>query len=142
MAEGTNSKIFYGYIVTTVSVFILVVMHGIGSTYGIFFKSLQNEFAANRATIAGASSLAFFLEGLFGIFFGRLTDRFGPRKVLTACGFIFGLGYFLMSRVGAVWQLYFFYGVAVGMGISSGNVALLSTTARLTCPHKLYHFLS
>ncbi|MFC1933419.1 MFS transporter [Chloroflexota bacterium] len=130
MAEGTNPKIFYGYIVATVSVFILVVMHGIGNTYGIFFKSLQNEFATNRATIAGASSLAVFLEGLFGIFFGRLTDRFGPRKVLTACGFIFGLGYFLMSQVGAVWQLYLFYAIAVGIGISSGNVALLSTIAR------------
>ncbi len=130
MAKGTNSKIFYGYIVIAVSVLILIVMHGTGSTYGIFFKSLQNEFAADRATISGASSLAFFLEGLFAIVFGRLTDRFGPRKVLTACGLIFGFGYFLMSRVGAVWQLYFFYGVVVGMGISSGNVALLSTAAR------------
>ncbi len=130
MAEGTNSKIFYGYTVIAVSVFILIVMHGVGNTYGIFFKSLQNEFAADRTTIAGASSLAFFLEGLFAVFLGRLADRFGPMKVLTACGLVFGFGYFLMSRVGTVWQLYLFYGVVVGMGISSGNVVLLSTAAR------------
>ncbi len=128
--KRATSKIFYGYVVVAVSVLILIVMHGIGSSYGVFFKSLQNEFSANRATISGASSLAFFLEGLFSVFIGRLNDRLGPRKVLTACGIITGIGYFLMSRTGSILQLYLFYGVAVGMGVSSGNVVLLSTVAR------------
>ncbi len=35
-----------------------------------------------------------------------------------------------MSRVSSLWQLYLFYPVIVGIGVSSGNVALLSTTAR------------
>lgn len=124
------SKIFYGYIIIAASLFILIIMHGIGSTYGVFFSSLQQEFGSNRATIAGASSLAFFLEGLFAIPIGRLTDRFGPRVVIASCGLIFGLGYFLMSRVGSLWQLYLFYPVIVGFGISSGNVALMSTATR------------
>ncbi|MDO8687086.1 MAG: MFS transporter [Dehalococcoidales bacterium] len=124
------SKIFYGYIIIAASLLILIIMHGIGSTYGVFFSSLQQEFGSNRATIAGASSLAFFLEGLFAIPIGRLTDRFGPRVVIAGCGLIFGLGYFLMSRVGSLWQLYLFYPVIVGFGISSGNVALMSTATR------------
>ena len=130
MTKEAKSKIFYGYIIIAASSFILVIMHGIHSTYGVFFNSLQKEFGANRATISGASSLAFFLEGLFAIPLGRLTDRFGPRVVIASCGLIFGLGYFLMSRMSSLWQLYLFYAVIVGIGNSGGNVALLSTATR------------
>jgi len=105
-------------------------MHGMHSAYGVFFNPLQTEFGWNRTTISGAHSLAFFLEGLSAIVVGRLTDRFGPRIIMVACGFILGLGYSLMSQVNTVWQLYFFYGVIVGLGTGSGNVSLLSTTAR------------
>jgi MFS family permease len=35
-----------------------------------------------------------------------------------------------MSRLGAVWQLYLFYGIIIGIGMSSVDVITLSTTAR------------
>lgn len=130
MAKEAKSKIFYGYIIVAASSFILVIMHGVSSTYGVFFNSLQKELGSDRATISGANSLAFFLQGLFGIPLGRLTDRFGPRVVIASCGLFFGLGYFLMSRVSNLWQLYLFYAFIVGIGISSGNISLLSTTTR------------
>ncbi len=130
MAKDANSKIFYGYIIVIASLFILIIMHGIGSTYGVFFNSLQKELGSDRATIAGANSLAVFIQGLFAIPLGRLTDRFGPRVVIISCGLFFGFGYFLMSRVSSLWQLYLFYPFIVGIGMSSGNVALLSTATR------------
>lgn len=130
MTKDTNSKIFYGHIIVVASSFILVIMHGIHSTYGVFFNSLQKEFSSDRATIAGANSLAFFLEGLFAVALGKLTDRFGPRTVIATSGLIFGFGYFLMSRVSSLWQLYLFYPLIVGIGASSGNVSLLSTVTR------------
>jgi MFS family permease len=61
---------------------------------------------------------------------GRLTDMFGPRVVLTICGFLIGLGYLLMSQVGAVWQLYLFYGVIIGSGMGGSWVPIVSTIAR------------
>lgn len=130
MQIRANPKLFYGYIVVAASMFILVLMHGTNSTYALFFSSLQTTFSADRATIAGASSLAFFFEGLFSIFHGRLTDALGPRKLITGSAIIFGLGFFLMSRINALWQLYLVYPLIVGIGVSSGNVALLATAAR------------
>ncbi len=130
MIENSNRRFFYGYIVVAASFFTIFLMHGTSSTYGIFFNPLQTEFGWSRTMVSGAHSLAFFLEGLFAIMVGSLTDKFGPRIVIVTSGFILGLGYYLMSQVNAGWQLYFYYGVIVGMGITSGNVTLLSTTAR------------
>jgi len=130
LTENSNHKFFYGYIVIIASFFILLVMHGTYNTYGVFFNQLQAEFGWDRTTISGAHALVFFLMGLFAIVTGRLTDRLGPRIIMTACGFSLGLGYLLMSRVNAVWQLYLFYGLLVGIGNSGGDVSILSTTAR------------
>jgi len=70
------------------------------------------------------------IQGSLGIFMGRLNDKFGPRLVLTFCGFIFGLGYLLMSQVNNEWQLYLIYGLVAGIGMSGVFVACLSTVAR------------
>jgi len=130
LTRNNNPKFFYGYIVVIASFFIILMIHGMYGTYGVFFNPLQAEFSWSRTLISGANSLGFFMMGLFSIVTGRLTDRFGPRIIVIVCGFTVGLGYILMSQVGTVWQLYLFYGVIVGMSTSIGDASLLSTTAR------------
>jgi MFS family permease len=49
---------------------------------------------------------------------------------MTVTGFTFGLGYVLMYWIGAIWQLYLFFGVVVGIGLSSVDVLPLTTTSR------------
>jgi len=108
-------------------------MAAIWSTYlafGVFFKPVITEFGWTRALTSGAFSLSMVMQGLLGIVMGGLNDRFGPRRVMTFCGFLLGLGYLLMSQISAVWQLYLFYGVIIGTGMSGSWVPLLSTVAR------------
>jgi MFS family permease len=120
----------YGYIIAASCFSIQAIGIGTYVAFGVFFSPLINEFGWPRATIAGASSTAFLIMGFLGILVGRLNDRIGPRKMMTITALFFGLGHFLMSRVGAVWQLYLFYGVFVGIGLSSIDVIALTTTAR------------
>jgi len=54
----------------------------------------------------------------------------GPRKILLVSGLILGCGYLLMSQLHAGWQLYVFYGIMIGIGLSSHDVVTLSTVAR------------
>ena len=129
-ASQSGSRLFYGYVVVFASVLILIVMHGINSSFGVFFSPLQEAFGWNRATISGASSVAFFLMGAFSTLSGRLTDRYGPKFTLGACAVILGVSYLLMSRIQSAWQLYVFYGVFVAMGNSGGDMALLPTVAK------------
>jgi len=121
---------FYGYVIVLVSFLVMVLAFGAFYSFGVFFKPLSTEFGWTRTTTSGAYSLAMFLSGLLAIVMGRLTDRFGPRIVMTICGFLLGLGFLLMSQVSTVWQLYLFYGVVVGVGLSGAFVPPLSMVAR------------
>jgi MFS family permease len=109
---------------------ILMVMYGVFNAFGIFFNPLATEFGWTRAMTSGAFSLAWIVHGLLSIVMGGFNDRFGPRIVMTICGFILGLGYLLMSQISTVWQLYLFYGVVIGTGLSGAFVTLTSTVAR------------
>ena len=126
----TRPRFFYGYILVSVAVVIQVIAWGLYNSYGVFFNQLLADFAWPRETISGAFSLAQMVIGVGAIFLGTLNDRYGPRLLMTIGGILAGLGYVLMSQVNSVWQLYLFYGVIVGIGLSGTDVILLSTTAR------------
>jgi MFS family permease len=68
--------------------------------------------------------------GMGSIFNGGLNDRIGPRIIMTAGGILMGGGYMLLSRLDRLWEIYLFYGLIVGIGVSGTGVVLLSTVAR------------
>ena len=129
-SPSDTSGIFYGYIIVVASLLIMLIMFGTRYAFGVFLKPVLTEFGWSRAMITGAFSLSMFMEGLLGIVMGGLNDRFGPRKVLTFCGLFFGAGCLLMAKINSVWQLYLFYGIIMGIGMSGVWVPLLSTVAR------------
>lgn len=123
-------RFFYGYIIVAAAFLVLIISWGTNYSFGIFLKPLAAQFGWTRAETSGAYSLSFLVAGVLCIVTGKLTDRFGPRLVVTACGIVLGLGYLLMSRTSALWQLYLFFGVIIGTGMSASFVPLASTVAR------------
>jgi MFS family permease len=123
-------KLYYGYIMVAVTFAVMMLSWGLYIVFGVFFDQLLEDFGWSRAAISGAYSLSSIISGVLGIAVGGLTDRFGPRLVVTICGFILGLGYILMSQVNSLWQLYLFYGVIIGIGMSGLWIPLLSPIVR------------
>lgn len=123
-------RLFYGYIVAAAALCIMVVIYSTRFSYGVFFKPMLTEFGWTRALTSGALSISMFLQGFLAIIMGGLSDRLGPRIVLTLSGLLVGLGFLLMSEIGAAWQLYLWYGLIIAPGMSGVWVPLLSTIAR------------
>lgn len=128
--KTTPPRYFYGYVVVATCFAIQVIGWGIHNSYGIFFTPLVQEFGWTRASVAGAASMSVLIHGIGAIFLGGMNDRVGPRLIMTGCGLLMGTGYMLMSGLDRLWEIYLFYGLIIGMGVSGTDVVLLSTVAR------------
>jgi predicted MFS family arabinose efflux permease len=123
-------RLFYGYTVVAATFFIMVLMWGVISTFGIFFKPMLTDLGWTRAVTSGAFAVFWIIQGLLAIVMGRVNDRLGPRIVISVCGFFLGIGFLLMSQTSALWQLYLFYGVIIGTAMGGSFVPPTSTIAR------------
>ncbi|MBN2077199.1 MAG: MFS transporter [Dehalococcoidales bacterium] len=122
-------RIFYGYVVVAACFLVMVVMHGAFNSFGVFFTPLETEFNCTRAVLSGANSVAFIVMGVSAMLLGMLSDRIGPRLILTISGILFAAGYMLMSQVNAIWQIYLYLALA-GIGLSAADIIPLATVVR------------
>ncbi len=132
MDHSSNQEkgFFYGYIMAGISLLIMSMMWAGYYAFGVFFKPVLNEFGWTRAMTAGAISMASIMNAMLTIVMGELTDRFGPRMVMTLSGLFLGLGFILMSQIQSLSHLYLSYGLLIGAGMSGAFIPLLSTMAR------------
>jgi MFS family permease len=130
MSTPPSRQSSYAYLIAAICFSIQALGVGTYIAFGVFFHPLMEEFGWSRAAIAGASSTAFLCAGLFGVIVGRLNDRFGPRRLMSLAALLLGLGCVLTARLTSLWELYFFYGIIFGMGLSAIDVIALTTIAR------------
>ena len=126
----SGRTVFYGYVVVAAAFLIMAVSSGAIFSFSVFFAPLQEQFGWSRALTSSAFSLQMVVQGVLSMGSGRLNDRFGPRTILSVCSLFLGLGFILVSRIDAIWQLYLLYGVMIGAGVSGTSVPLMSTVAR------------
>jgi MFS family permease len=95
-------------------------------SFGVFFTPIEAEFHASRT----ATSVFFAITGMLFYFFGsvsgRLSDRFGPRRIVTAGAVIMGAGLILTAAAPRMWTGYLAYGAGAGIGASCTYVPTLA----------------
>ncbi len=120
-------NIHYGWIivliVTSIMMFYAVTMY----SRGIFLTSLTEWFSWNRGIVSGAYSLSMIISGLLSFISGRMTDKFGPRIVITFLGLLVGCGLLLMSVVGSIVHVYLIWISMIGVGGSCSFTPIAST---------------
>jgi MFS family permease len=126
----SHPSLFYGYYIVAIAFLIMLLAYGIRTSFGVFFKPMLAEFEWTRAFTSGAVTLSMMVQGVWGIYMGRVNDRTGSRLVITVCCLLLGVGLLLTSMTRYSWQLYLFYGVIVGLGMGGVFVALMSTVTR------------
>jgi len=127
---GKTARIYYGYVIVALSFVIGALAWGSQRTFGVFLDPLLKEFGWSRASASLAITIQMFVTGIMSILAGRLSDRFGPRAILTACGIFIGAGYLLLTKLTALGQLYALHGVVIGIGMAGISVPLTSMVIR------------
>lgn len=98
----------------------------------LYVEQIAHETAGNASTLAGITLGTLGLtSAISAVYFGRLGDRIGHRRILLACALGAGLLYLPMAVVQATWQLIVLqglFGVAAGGLIPTAN-ALVGAAA-------------
>ncbi len=90
--------------------------YGFFYTYSVFFDPWIAEFGWNREQIASVFSLYLIISGISTMVLGKLTDRYGPRKVVLLGAILFALGTGLSSQADSLGELRIFYGMIASAG--------------------------
>lgn len=102
------------------------VAFGVMYSFGVFFASMEAEFHASHT----ATSVFFAVTGMLFYFFGsvtgRLSDRFGPRRIVATGAVIMGTGLALTAMTPGMWTGYLTYGAGVGIGASCAYIPTLA----------------
>jgi len=104
--------------------------------FSVFIKPLQAQFGWSVPDVAMAYALICLVYGLVTFPAGRLSDRYGPRKVVLFGGLVMAFGFFMVSTITPpdpaaiaaggeaartagrtpLYLLYLYYGVIAGFG--------------------------
>ena len=92
---------------------------GVGDTYMVFLLPLENEFGWHRSQTTGVYSALMITSGLAAPLGGMVFERWGPRVLYAGGLSLLGTGYFLASKVTALWQFYGCISLLGGLGIAA-----------------------
>jgi len=120
-------NVHYGWIIVFTATFILMIYAVSMYSRGIFLIPLAEWFNWSRGDVSGAYSLSMVVTGLLAFISGRLTDRFGPRIVITFLGLLVGGGLLLMSTVSSIVHVYLIWVLMIGVGGSCSFTPITST---------------
>jgi MFS family permease len=122
VTRAAPPRFFYGWIVVAATFVVLFVVFGVAYSFAAFFTSFQNEFHASRGDVSLIFSICGFVYFLLGAGTGMLSDRVGPRWVVTLGMLFLAAGLYLASHAVTLWQVYATYGIGVGLGVGFAYV--------------------
>ncbi len=123
-----RGRIFYGWWIVAVGIIVLMFHAGVAFyAFGRFMPTLIDALGSSTAAISAAVSIYLLVMGLTGPIVGKLTDKYGPKKVIVSGAVVAAAGLMLLSLTSALWQLYVLYFV-LGIGFSGAGIAPVSVT--------------
>ena len=109
---------------------IVIVSLGVRQTFGMFYFDFSTDLGITLSQFGFALGLQMLLWGVFGPWFGVITDKYGGH-VAVFIGFVFYLAGILMLYSQYNTGLYFVTAIGVLIGVALGGTAITSTAAEL-----------
>ncbi len=99
-------------------------------SYGVFLPYMMRELGISLSAATAPFSLYVLIYSLMCFVSGPATDRLGPRVVVLSGGVLLGLAYLLLGATRSTWQIYVFFTLLGGVGMSVVFVPLNATVVR------------
>ena len=125
-----GGKLFYGWVVVVISLFIMTMAYAIYFAWPVFYVPILNEFGWSRAVTALIFSAASTVYALSSPISGFLFDKLGPRRLFTIAAIVIAIGAAGCYQATEIWHFFISFGFFIAFGaISAGyipNLALVS----------------
>ena len=121
---------FYGWWITGSAFLVLFCAYGVQYSFGVFVPAMVQELGWTCASLGAAFSLYTVVYTGFSLLTGKLTDSWGPKRVIGLGGVLLGIGIMATSQISAPWQLYLWYGVVAALGMSTAYIPCNITVVR------------
>ena len=111
-------------LITLISASLVVIISlGIRQTFGLFYFDFSTDLDISITQFGFAMGLQLFLWGLFGPWFGIVTDKYGG-NVAIFIGFLFYLAGVFLFYLGFNTGFYFTLTIGVLIGVGLGSTAI------------------
>lgn len=129
MQTTSRERLYYGWVVVTVTALVLITTAGVRSAPGAFLLEMERDTGWSKAVLSFATALGLVLFGLGGPISGTLMNRFGVKCITLTSLVITAAAMILSSRVSTIWQLDLFFGLLSGLGTGLVASVLGATVA-------------
>ena len=119
-------NLHYGWVMVIMAACIMAIHALPIYTFGVFLVPLTTKFNWERGALSGAYSVYMLLGGFLALLSGRLSDKYGPRILVTLNGLLTGIGFLLLTQINSLWQVYLIWGLFMGVAGSCCFIPLLS----------------
>lgn len=121
---------FFGWVVVGAAFSVLFVAYGLQFSFGLFVKAISDDTGWSRTQLSLPYAVYVALYSLLSSVTGRMTDRYGPRRVVLLGGLLLGIGWSLFGQSRSLWQTYIGLGLIAGFGMSAAWVPCNATVVR------------
>ncbi|MDP2931586.1 MAG: MFS transporter [Chloroflexota bacterium] len=126
----SRQKVYYGWIIAVAALIIATTLLGIRVSFGVFFKSLEAEFALSRAATSSVFSVYMVVYAVQAALSGWALDRYGPRLVVSLMGLFTGLSLLITSQITSLWQIFLTYSLILAIGTGGSMPVVTALVSR------------
>ncbi len=123
-------ELHYGWVMVLVTACTLAIYGLTFYSFGVFLMPLTTEFNWDRGALSVAVSINMLVAGGLGPIAGKLSDKYGPRILVTLNGLLAGIAFLLLSQISSLWQVYLIWGLLVAVASSCCWTPIVSATPR------------
>jgi sugar phosphate permease len=128
--KDKKEGIFYGIWIAAAGFVLLFLFAGAGFySFSIFIKPFEETFGWSRAAVSFAMSLYMIIQGVCGPLVGYLTEKYGPKRVMTSFAAGAGGAFILVSFTHALWFFYLAYAL---LSVTTTGIGFIPVSRLLT----------